>query len=532
MQLIKILPKFALITAILFTLLLLLSRNLFAANFYFAQSQAGTADGSSCANAMSSNGNWSAVASGDTVYLCGNFSSKVTIAQGDITVKSCKDGEANCGSGNAARFLAPYWPTAISANNLSNLTIDGNGVGVIRATDNGDASQYSNQEVSRGIFAYNCSNLEIKGWTIENIYMQPYGVTPSPAGGMAGTGTLGIYVLNGSNISVQDNLIYDAGSGIIYSNTSGATKSDIYLFNNTVYNCNWGVQAIGGGSGTLTDNVNIYGNDITIGANWITTTNVYHLNGSYNFSVSGASMSNLHFYNNYIHGPSNPPGPWTCSGFFWHSVESPGTISGVKAYNNLMVGVSGDPANVYIAAKGDDAEVFNNTVIGYYNTVNPDYGTAVFGIKASDCNGSACPRIENNVLKHLYIGIYRGGSSGSSFTGSDFNSFHDNGYDVVTFDGANHYYSVAQWQSANGGCPGTGYDCGSITIEPDLTGTYRPYSKNSPLIYAGANLSGLGISTLNIDKAGKLRPATGPWDIGVYQYAGEKASPTNLRFGK
>ncbi len=48
---------------------------------------------------------------------------------------------------------------------------------------------------------------------------------------------------------------------------------------------------------------------------------------------------------------------------------------------------------------------------------------------------------------------------------------------------------------------------------------------NSPAIQAGVNLSAF----FTTDKDGNPRPATGPWDIGAYQYSAPLLPPTNLK---
>lgn len=518
-------------------LLLISSESVFAADFYIAQSNTGTGDASSCANALASSWNWAGVADGDTIYLCGTFTNGVSVKTSGtstgITLKSCKDGEANCGTGNAAAFSAPYWGNlgangnaAITCYNKSYITIDGNGVGTIVATANGFSR--ANQQLGYGIYAYG-NYIEIKGWNISNIYVAEY-MDETTLGRIGTTGTAGIYTTNGSYISVHDNVVHDAGSGIDYNNVSSTAKSNINLYNNTVYNCSWGIQAIAGGAGSVTDTINIYNNDITIGANWMTPTNLYHNNGSYNYANGGdASMSNLHFYNNYIHGPASPSGPWTCSSFFWNDISSgTGTFTGTKIYNNLLVGVSGDPANNYIGidTMDSDAIIANNTIIGYTNGQDPKFKTIAIGINVPTTQSGSIT-VKNNILKHLGVGLYIRGTAGS-FKVGDYNSFFDNGNDIDAYNVANHYYTVAQWRTANGGCPGTGYECFSITSDPCLSVVYIP-SKESPLIGAGANLINIGILTLASDKAGNIRPSNDAWTIGAYQYIGGLATPSNLR---
>src|SRR5207245_689057 len=45
-------------------------------------------------------------------------------------------------------------------------------------------------------------------------------------------------------------------------------------------------------------------------------------------------------------------------------------------------------------------------------------------------------------------------------------------------------------------------------------------TSGSPAIGLGTNLTSLGIATLNRDKTGYARPATGGWDVGAYEFGG------------
>src|SRR5205807_10323893 len=47
----------------------------------------------------------------------------------------------------------------------------------------------------------------------------------------------------------------------------------------------------------------------------------------------------------------------------------------------------------------------------------------------------------------------------------------------------------------------------------------------SVAIGAGVNLTSLGITSLNSDKAGLLRLTSGPWDAGAYRFAGGTLPP-------
>jgi hypothetical protein len=500
-------------------LILFVFRDAFAANYYIAQSAAGEEDGTSCANAYAYDWNWSGVTAGDTVYMCGSFSSDVTVnASGssgtgnEVTLKSCADGEANCGTGNAAAFSATYWTTsspAIECLSKNYVIIDGNDVGTIEATDNGDSSIKNNSQNGYGIHVSGGSNVEVMGWTVEDIYVQPYNVTPDPMG-KDGPSTVCIFIDASDDVYIHDNTVHDAGTCILYRNTTG-THGNIYLYDNTVSGCNWGICAIAGGGSTVMENTRIYNNDIEIGVNWITPGGTYHLNGSYDYVVSGAEIDGLWFYNNYVHGPSNPPGSWTCTGFFW---QGAGNVHGVKAFNNLMVGVSGDPANFYLSANGHDAIAVNNTIIGYDNT---DTAT---GIKVQGCDtgDDPCPVMKNNISVDARYGIWVNNTDENDANVTDFNNVFDAGTQVIYQDSVgNNFYTLSQWQSAAGGCPGTGHDCSSLTSNPQLDGNYR-LNSGSPAISAGENLTSLGITELNSDKSGATRPSVGDWDIGAYEY--------------
>ena len=76
----------------------------------------------------------------------------------------------------------------------------------------------------------------------------------------------------------------------------------------------------------------------------------------------------------------------------------------------------------------------------------------------------------------------------------------------------NYFSSFTTWQSdikADGDS--------SYVNAAGLDSTGHPQS-GSAAIGAGENLTSLGISALNRDKAGVSRPSTGAWDIGAYQY--------------
>jgi hypothetical protein len=71
-----------------------------------------------------------------------------------------------------------------------------------------------------------------------------------------------------------------------------------------------------------------------------------------------------------------------------------------------------------------------------------------------------------------------------------------------------------------------------VAADLGLAASYAPQA-GSPVIGSGLNLTALGIPLLNVDRAGRPRPASGAWDIGPYQYdepdSAPPAAPANLQ---
>ena len=492
----------------LISVLIFIARTGWATNYYIAQSASGIGDGTSCANARANTWDWSGVTSDDTVYICGSISSQVVIgASGTyghpVTLKFCKDMEASCGTGNQGKLSTAVFPAlgAIYNSGKSYLTIDGNNVGVIENTNNGDLLTYHNNSV--GIYS-NGDNVEIKNLTIQNIYVKVYN---SEAAGMAIDG--GGMALYGSNVSAHHNVITMAPSGITHINTSGATKSNISLHHNITYDTNWGIQAAVGVAGSISDSVYIYNNDITLTDAWTISTEPswYHHNGSYCFSGDGLGLiTNLSFYNNYIHSLTSHV--WAASGF----IHADYGIKSIRVYNNLLVGdVNGSPSPAFIFVNNGGTtnaviDIYNNTIIGINSTRGIMLDTPGTGTKLTT---------KNNIIKGVTIGV-QVTSPGNVTIDSDNNSFYNNSY--VAYAGA-YYTTLANWQTYLGGCPGSNNDCNSITSNPDLNSDYTE-KPISPTRDAGTPLS----SVFTTDIIGITRPQGTAWDIGAYEYSGGNTS--------
>jgi hypothetical protein len=112
-------------------------------------------------------------------------------------------------------------------------------------------------------------------------------------------------------------------------------------------------------------------------------------------------------------------------------------------------------------------------------------------------------------------------NNGATIDLSDHNDFYNiggftSGGNGVTYSGTS-YGSLSAWHTASG------FDGNSITTNPNLDANYK-LQAGSPAIGLGANLTSLGITGLDSDKAGTSRPSSGAWDAGAYEYGIPQAS--------
>ena len=489
-----------------------------SADYYIAQSAAGSGDGSSCANADAladlTWGQGNMVTAGDTLHLCGTLTSQLSIgasgASGNVITVIFETG---------AKFSAAYWGTgaAINCTGQSYIVIDGNSVGGIEATANGDA--LANQQGGYGVYS-SCDNTEVKGLTISNIYVHVYNDET-----YGSVDTRGITFRDNQNSSAHNNTISHAANAITHVNASGATKSNISFYNNTVSYCSWGIQAVAGGNGSDTDNVRIYNNDILVSDNWMTPGGSYHNNGSYcyacgantgqNCSDSGeAHIVNLYYYNNYFH--TSTTHAWAVSGF----IHADYNVTNLYVYNNLIVGdANGAPSGGgYIASgggtSGGTAYYYSNTIAG-----NNAEGTGT-GMGRSYVGNSGTLTMKNNIITGTQIGVWPG--TGITIV-ADNNDYYGN--TNMSFIGWENdgYATLTGWRTFLGGCPGTGNDCSAIASDPSLDASYKSDAADDPIVNTGADLG----ESYNTDKDGNSRPQGAAWDIGAYEYTSVPGTGTH-----
>lgn len=471
-------------------------------------SQGGGGSGASSASPLAISwlataGNWGSgagkVGPGDTVHLCGTITSTVTVL-----------GSGNVGSPITIRFepgamlSKPAWgidgASAIYASGKSHVVIDGNGVGIIECTNNGDALGLA--QPAYGITAKSGSGWTIRDLTIRNIFVHTYNATNV----VAAYSTRGVFASNISDFTVSGNTITGAYVGVYYI-ANGASLNNCTIEGNTLAKCSTAlISALGGSATDAMSGVVIADNDIAMGLNWFDPPNNNHIDGIHTWTSPG-TITGLDIHGNYIHGDPSTH----CTGYVY--VE--GNFVSPLFYNNVMVGSTNRPAGGFFAFKlgatTTQFHVFNNTVVGL--AANNTGGT---GIQILAAAGTVA-ELKNNILTNLFVGVYGKDAPGGLFT-SDYNSFFGNG--MVGWLASGSYSTLASWQTVTGG------DAHSLSSDPALTGAYTP-STGSPARDAGIALA----SYFTTDKAGLARPQGSGWDIGAYEYAGSVAFSTTASSG-
>ena len=470
----------------LVVLLILISSPVFAEDLYYAQSQAGTHSGDSCANAIALSAiSWGSgtgnVSAGDTVHLCGTLTSTLTIggsgsSGSPITIlfeTGAKLSKGAWGIGSSA---------AIYSSGRSYIVIDGGTNGIIEDTANGTG--LANQQASSGIQTDSTTNIEIKNLTVRNLYVRTSDTDSHDLGN-------GIYLWgNVSGTSIHHNTIHNMSCPIDTVITENSTNINIY--NNTIYASAWSL-AVATWSGPTVSNVNIYNNTITNSTNWYDSGDSIHSDGIYVYgSVGSGLISNVKIYNNSLTGAMTSH--QTALIFIAYDVYP------TYIYNNILSSTGSGPTNAYIdisynSTAGGYHYIHNNTIVGLGNAIYTADATKYIDIK-------------NNIFDVDGAIILENGTN--NMITSDYNSY----YNMAGIHHQGSYYdyaTIASWRTYLGGCPGSNNDCNTITTNPNLNTDYTP-KVTSPVTGAGTATGQLS----STDKAGTTWSS--PPSIGAYEY--------------
>jgi hypothetical protein len=492
-----------------------------ASDIYFAQASAGGNSGADCANARTvgslAAGDWSP---GNTIHLCGTITAPAG-ASGFITAQ----GSGSSGSPITLKFetgailQAPYWGSngAIYISGKSYITIDGGSNGLIRATLNGTSGgtcpggACTNQQfVGEGVYLTGTSNIEVKNLTIGDLYDH---TSVSDTGGASLHNPWGIGIWGGNtNITLDSNTIHDLNWAIMMQ-SFGSPTGPLDFHSNAIYNISVG---IGGGDGnpgsTITGPVNIYNNVIHDTESWDANGDVNHHDGIYIWLTNATSSFTgaYNVYNNWIYNIKT-----YCSAAIYFDSGASSTYPAGTAFNNVIGTNCSTGGDGSIYDKSGKMRLYNNTFTDTYSTINSQ--------------SSLKSQIIENNISAAAEGLLFGQASLSA---SDYNDWYALTSPAMTYNNTQDS-TLAAFKSA------TGFDGNSITSSPNLDAGFVP-NAGSPVIGTGVNLNSTcngqpnpGLGALCFDKAGNVRPSSGKWDMGAYQFStsagsGQPAPPTGL----
>ncbi len=163
-------------------------------------------------------------------------------------------------------------------------------------------------------------------------------------------------------------------------------------------------------------------------------------------------------------------------------------------------------------------KVYNNTFVGSGDTSNSNLGLQIGGSHGS--------KFENNVLTGFSTYIYGALGVGSISSATlNYNIYAAKSGTAPMFDHNGTTYSTfAAWQAYAGEANSSQPSSAGID---SLTGI--PTS-GSAIINAGTNLTSEAIFTTDI--LGNPRAASGPWDVGAYDFQGGRTSTSTSSGGR
>lgn len=476
------------------TVLLIFPMVLWAEDIYVAQTAQGGDTGADAANAHSAawfndSGNWGAgagkISAGDTAHLCGTITNVLTV-QGSGTAGNSITVLFETGS----KISNPCFGDAIAGilvAGKSYIVIDGNSTGIIETTASGTGLTYESGmgDFSLGIHLNASFNCEIKGLLITNLYRRLSGDNPAGGGN-------GVRITNGTNNSVHNCSISFVLTPISVIYTS-VGMTNIYVFSNSLEQCNWCVGVNDQGTYGIGDGVFIHHNTMQNKTAWDSGPDVAHHNCIYAMANQDTTprLYNLQIYDNQF-GPSCNTDTHTTSQVFLD-----GMLVTPLVFNNVFTWVGGgDPAEgmCYDKLNGSTdmhAKIFNNT----------------FWTTSISHTGCVTENYDNEIVNNVFVNIDR--PMLATPTGShkweriDYNCYFN--FSGIDDNGR----TFAAWQATTGNPDANGMSANALLVNPP---TDCSLQSSSPAINTATNLS----SYFTTDYAGNTR--SGSWDIGAYEY--------------
>lgn len=509
-----------------------------AADYYVAQTALGSDTGVNAANAHSAawfntGSNWSGtvgssgkISPGDTVHLVGVFTSSLDFKGGGIAGKVI-----TMLFEPGARFTNTRWTSGycIKVNSSQSqgvrdyIVIDGGATGsiggvngdislangIIETTECGTNKLYPN-EGAAGIWLQNCSHATVKNLLIRNMYNRVKG----PATVRAGEGIYCESPHNAFTDLLIDNCVVtscDTGIGADF-----AVGSARYAITNcTVTDINWGIDVGGRFTGATLQDLTVSGNIVGNYVNWDGTDDAswgaFHHDGLFircqdtptNGFVRGVRV----FGNKFIDGF----GEHATAAIYINGGDMDADL---QIFNNLFLALDSGPSNglITVAIAKGSALISNNTFVGAPS------GYAIATMVSGQFGGTN-PKtytVTNNVSMNCML-TFAQSMTPTTVLVQDYNiaggTPNQGFYSYSTVNGLGTA-SFASWRAA-------GYDIHGLNLNPVLDGSYR-LQTGSPAIGTGLNLW----NYYGSDAAGKVRSASGGWDMGAYNFT-EIVPPAN-----
>lgn len=491
-----------LIRILLIIILCLFVTPAFGATKYYAQSAAGSEDGSSCSNADAIAD--IAYSASDEIHLCGTITSKITIGANSV----------NLIFESGAKLSTTTWTSGgfITVSSKSGVVIDGGSNGIIEATDNGTTSAFGgtkgNADDLAAISLSSCTNCEIKNLTIKTIYDR---LANSADCNAKGDGILATGDISG--LSIHNNTISDCHEPIRAIATT--TSSGVNIYNNTLSDLGVGIRAAPFNADVST--VNVYGNTVTGGSKWDGEWTVdpcacgegncgdghVHQDGMQLYTVAGDSFTGLKVYNNFL----QDFGTHSTAHIYVENAgaASGGTITSPQIYNNVFINTGANyAANGMLTCKSvASPSILNNTFVGNYPTTS---GNSGLFLSSAGTTYNTNITLKNNIISSVqyYVNASSNIGTNHTFTASTYNCLYNGDASTPFYDGSMR--SMAYWTGT------LGLDAtGSITTDPGLDGSYKPG--------ASSNAKWAGTATGQLSATDKLGIAWhSPPSIGAYEY--------------
>ena len=479
------------ILLIIFTIISL-ATPLYAADYYIAQSAAGDADATSCANAKAiADLTWGDVGmgvAGNTIHLCGTITSTLTIgASGSaghpITIKFEDD----------AKFSKPAWGTtsaaAIYSVSKNYITIDGGTNGIIENTNNGTA--LGTKQDTNAIYVVWSSNWTIKNLTVKTMYVR------TPDSDDSNTYGKGIYIIASNTIVLSNLKVSDIYHGI-QAYASGSNADGLTIQNTSISRVSAGIAVSLNSAHNYTnvsiDNVTLFDFHVWDGC-WNSCASWHHNDGIHTWGNygSGANKIQITIKNSTIGGD-----------FGAHTtalIALTDYTTDANIYNNLLYSTAEGPTNGYIGLHTYSAgtvNIYNNTIKGPMAGSGGGMGVYI------GASGVWTTNIKNNIFSTMSIGIYDSGADATIV--SDYNDFFN--IPNIGKIGNTYYPTIASWKALT-------YDAHSISSDPKFVSSSDfSLQEGSPAIGAGDD----SVSTYFTNDI--LGNARADYDIGAYEYNG------------